>query len=221
MGSKNRKEKERQIRRDDIITAAEQLFFDKGFHGTTLDEIAEKADFTKMTLYSYFENKEEIFFHVVLKGLRILNGLFEAATLQGTGFDKVTGIGAAYRKFFQDHRSHFRALSQAKHIFSPVADTPLLRELERENARMFATMGSAIETGIKDGTLRDDIEPEKLALLLASISEGFYRFIEEHKNNFSHHPIATENEFLTLGLKLIGNAIRPLENKKEESNRIL
>jgi AcrR family transcriptional regulator len=215
MSSINRKEKEKQLRKDDIVAAAEELFFKKGFHGTTMDEIAKKAEFTKMTVYSYFTSKEEIFYFCSLKSLRILNRLFEdAAAAGGTGFDKVAAIGSAYMKFFKDYRSHFRVLTQAIHYCPSVACTPVLRELERENTRMFAIMTSAIEKGINDGTLRKDIEPGKLALLLVSISSGFYRFLEEHNNGFTHLSITTEDEFLSLGLNLISNAIKPIDVKK-------
>lgn len=56
-----RKERERQFRRQEIMDAAETLFAEKGFHGTTLDDIAEAAEFGKGTIYNYFESKEEIY----------------------------------------------------------------------------------------------------------------------------------------------------------------
>jgi hypothetical protein len=78
---------------------------------------------------------------------------------------------------------------------------------------MFAIMTSTIKKGIDDGSLRADIEPEKFALLLASISNGFYQFIEENGKSFISKSIVSENEFLSMGLKLISTAIQPGDGK--------
>ncbi len=56
-----RKEREREFRRNEILAAAVKFFAQKGFEQTTLDEIADAAEFGKGTLYNYFQNKEEIY----------------------------------------------------------------------------------------------------------------------------------------------------------------
>ena len=57
----SRREREKIRHRREMIEAAKKLFALKGFRGTTLDEIAEEAEFGKGTLYNYFENKEDIY----------------------------------------------------------------------------------------------------------------------------------------------------------------
>lgn len=61
----SRKERERLYKRQEIITAARAVFASRGFAVATLDEIAERAEFGKGTLYSYFESKEELFETVI------------------------------------------------------------------------------------------------------------------------------------------------------------
>ncbi|MCK6606529.1 MAG: TetR/AcrR family transcriptional regulator [Ignavibacteriaceae bacterium] len=60
-----RKEREKLFKRAEILSAAEELFFHKGFTATTLDDIAVKAEFGKGTIYNYFANKEEIYLSIV------------------------------------------------------------------------------------------------------------------------------------------------------------
>jgi AcrR family transcriptional regulator len=55
-----RKEREKLNRKMEILEAAINLFASKGFHNTTLDEIASASEFGKGTLYNYFSSKEEI-----------------------------------------------------------------------------------------------------------------------------------------------------------------
>lgn len=57
----SRKERERLFRRQEIVNAAREVFALRGFTAATLDDIAERAEFGKGTLYSYFESKEELF----------------------------------------------------------------------------------------------------------------------------------------------------------------
>lgn len=49
------------MRREEIISAARDVFAVKGYNAATLDEIAERAEYGKGTLYNYFANKEELF----------------------------------------------------------------------------------------------------------------------------------------------------------------
>lgn len=61
----SRKERERILRRTEILSAAMDVFSEKGFSRATLEEIAERAEFGKGTLYNYFANKEELFEAVI------------------------------------------------------------------------------------------------------------------------------------------------------------
>jgi AcrR family transcriptional regulator len=57
----SRKERERLAHRREIIQAARIVFAEKGFEKATLEEIAERAEFGKGTLYNYFDNKDSLF----------------------------------------------------------------------------------------------------------------------------------------------------------------
>lgn len=56
----NRTIRKREQRRQSLIDAAKQLFVSQGYSGTTIDDIAEKADVAKVTFYYHFKSKEEI-----------------------------------------------------------------------------------------------------------------------------------------------------------------
>ncbi len=51
-------------RREQILKAAEKVFAEKGFHETTISEIARGAGISEPTLYEYFASKEEILFTI-------------------------------------------------------------------------------------------------------------------------------------------------------------
>ena len=56
------RERKKRATRASIHEGAMRLFADQGFHGTTIDEIAETADVSRATVFSYFPTKEEIVF---------------------------------------------------------------------------------------------------------------------------------------------------------------
>lgn len=57
----NRREREKLARREEILEAAKSVFADKGFDAATVDEIAERADLSKGSIYGYFKSKEDLF----------------------------------------------------------------------------------------------------------------------------------------------------------------
>ncbi len=59
----SRAEQQRQTR-ERVLEAAEQLFVEKGFHGTSVDGVAAEAGYTRGAVYSNFESKEDLFFAV-------------------------------------------------------------------------------------------------------------------------------------------------------------
>ena len=54
----------REKTRQDLLTAAETCFITRGFHATSVDEVAERAGYTKGAVYSNFASKEDLFFGV-------------------------------------------------------------------------------------------------------------------------------------------------------------
>jgi AcrR family transcriptional regulator len=60
MGIYERKQREKERRRQEIIAAAREIFSAKGFNSATMEEIASKAELSPGTLYLYFKNKEEL-----------------------------------------------------------------------------------------------------------------------------------------------------------------
>jgi AcrR family transcriptional regulator len=72
MGIEERKEREKKMRRRQIMDAAKKVFASKGFGGATIENIAEEAEFSPATLYLYFKSKDELLASLNLKLLQTL-----------------------------------------------------------------------------------------------------------------------------------------------------
>ncbi|MEA3497387.1 MAG: TetR/AcrR family transcriptional regulator, partial [Bacteroidota bacterium] len=111
MGISERKEREKEQRKNDIIDAAEKIFFKKGLSNSTMDEVAKEAELSKGTLYLYFKSKEEIYFEIKLRAVNILNRMFKKSILpEKTGFENCTEIGKTYVKFLNDYSNYFKVM---------------------------------------------------------------------------------------------------------------
>jgi len=60
MGIQERKEREKERRRQQIMVAAKRVFSEKGFNKATMEDIAQEAELSPGTLYLYFKNKDDI-----------------------------------------------------------------------------------------------------------------------------------------------------------------
>ncbi len=56
----NRLERKKALRRQSLVDSAKQLFSEKGYAGTTIDDIVAHADVAKVTFYYHFKSKEEV-----------------------------------------------------------------------------------------------------------------------------------------------------------------
>src|SRR5438445_2150565 len=73
-------EKRRAMTRDHLLDAAAEVFAERGFHGATLDQVADAAGFSKGAVYSNFASKEDLFFALIERqGESILRDYAEVA----------------------------------------------------------------------------------------------------------------------------------------------
>ena len=67
--SAGEKERERREKREAVLRAAVRAFNEKGFHATSLDDVAHALNVTKPTIYHYFASKDDILFDWFRRGV--------------------------------------------------------------------------------------------------------------------------------------------------------
>ncbi|HWC39043.1 MAG TPA: TetR/AcrR family transcriptional regulator [Acidimicrobiales bacterium] len=99
-------ERRRELTRSALVDSAAELFAERGFHAASLDDIAERAGFTRGAIYSNFENKEELFFAVlerhVNSQLDAFSRLFEQSG--GPGSVERSAVAKAWREMMGDEQ---------------------------------------------------------------------------------------------------------------------
>ena len=72
MGTTERRQREAQQRRQDILKAAQKVFWEKGFSGTTMPQVAAEAELAPGTLYLYFPSKDALYVELLVEGYDVL-----------------------------------------------------------------------------------------------------------------------------------------------------
>lgn len=101
MAVSDRKLREQQTRRYQILASAKHLFSEKGFESTTVEAIAARAELGKGTIYSYFQSKEEIYIAILEEGLEVLEDRMMAAIEQSA--TAVEALQKLYDTFIAYH----------------------------------------------------------------------------------------------------------------------
>jgi len=170
---KNLKEKERENRIDYIIDAAEQLFFEKGYDGVSLNEIALKIGISRPALYRYFKNREEIYFAVVLRAAKIMNQLFKkSANNNDNARIKLEKMGKAYFKFYKDFPNYYEIYLSFEFLRFQNNEKYDISEIMKLNFETIKIICETIEEGMEDGSIRKDINPLETAMFITTTSNS-------------------------------------------------
>src|ERR1700761_4568655 len=70
---------DREVKREAVIRAAAHAFNHKGYHNTSLDDIAAALEVTKPTVYYYVTNKEQLLFECFVAGVEQIRAGFREA----------------------------------------------------------------------------------------------------------------------------------------------
>src|SRR6202035_4846815 len=72
------RQRDRELKRDAVVRAAAREFNRKGYHNTSLDDIAARLEVTKPTVYYYVTSKEQLLFQCFLAGVEQIRAAFRA-----------------------------------------------------------------------------------------------------------------------------------------------
>ncbi|MEM7481514.1 MAG: WHG domain-containing protein [Acidobacteriota bacterium] len=152
---------ERQERKNRLIDAAERVFLDAGAPAASLAAVASEAGVKAPDLDEFFEDPAELVLAITHRALRVLNRRFEGAASQELlGMDKLESLGISYIQFALESPAQFNAMAQYESRSVPLAESnPYEAACAQEQDDLLEAVAEVIAVGIRDGSIRDDIEP--------------------------------------------------------------
>ncbi len=167
MGIAERKERERRMRRDMILRASEEVFFEKGLRAATLDDVAERAEVSKGTIYLYFASKEDLYYSLMTRGLSMLLATFEEARPDMS--DPKTALrqlSDSYLKFSREQSYLFKILAAVdRPVVSGQVSQGVFSELENISDKVLSYVARFVQQGIDAGKFRTDLSSYEAVIL--------------------------------------------------------
>lgn len=166
MSIAERRAREKQHRIQDILEAAEKIFFTKGYESATMNEIARAAELGKGTIYLYFKGKDDVHRAIVEKGMDILFDLIRSATnANASGMSRLETVWDSFMRFRTDYPNycnafiHYETKRRGDH-------EPGDSDVRMNKYKVINFMIAAIEAGRADGSVRSDIKAADMTLML-------------------------------------------------------
>src|SRR3982751_443460 len=94
-----RKLRDRQARRAQIISAARRIAEQEGWSNVTVRRLSDEISYSQPVLYAHFDNREGILAAVAIEGFREIGLALEKARKRGKGGGAVESVAAAYLEF--------------------------------------------------------------------------------------------------------------------------
>jgi len=156
-------------KRELILEGALRVFSQKGFHGATVEEVAEVAGVGKGTVYLYFGSKTDLFVSVVEEKLK---------ELQEVVVERLENIEGACAKLTESIKLHWEFFNRSREFVKVILSdlSGLEKELDERTrearAEFIGVLESVISEGINCGEFKD-IEPRMAAYAI----EGAISFV--------------------------------------------
>jgi AcrR family transcriptional regulator len=153
---------ERKAKREALLRAAVRMFNERGFHATSLDDVAASLGVSKPTIYHYLGNKDQVLLECVPFGLEQLLAAAEASRREpGAGIDRLRSFLRRYAEITMDDfgRCVIRTGDEALSPESASRFRALKRQIDE-------AMRDLIEEGRADGSIEAK-DPKLLAFTLA------------------------------------------------------
>ncbi len=177
----SRKERERERHCQEILEAAERIFARKGYHATTVEEIAKEAEFAVGTLYNLFKGKDDLYTRVIERCVRDFLLQFEEKVLSMENPEEAVAALIELRLLhFDQHRGFVRAMFEA----APGSRLDPVQSLPTQVQDMYAGYIQAVtklfEKGIARGVF-DQADPFYFALCLEGVVNAFVAYWSKHE----------------------------------------
>jgi AcrR family transcriptional regulator len=160
------------LSRSQLLDAAEEVFGTKGYHDATLREVAERAEFSVGSVYSFFENKDDLFRHVFLRrGESFLDGVRAIVEAGDAPLDAVGRLVTFQVEWFRAHphfaRLYLRASSPSRLLPGGAEGGGIDTFTD-----VMALERSLFARGQADGSIRA-VEPDALIAVLGGMVTAF------------------------------------------------
>jgi AcrR family transcriptional regulator len=173
MGSRERRDRERQETREKIFAAAREMLAHEGYEAVTMRAIADRIEYTPTTIYHHFANKQALVTELCHQDFQVLAQHFTHAAAIVDPIQRLRLIGEAYLEFAITHPHHYRFLFMT--VLPQIEHDPeyLATSAGNPERDAYAFLHLACLEAIEQGRLRPELtDSHEVAQLLWGTLHG-------------------------------------------------
>ena len=181
-----------EFHRGSILAAAERLFAEKGTEKTTMDDIAREAEYSKATLYVYFQSKEEIINAILLSGMVLLKKkIHEAIESHSDWYQAYDAVCRSIVRFYDENPTAYDAATGTMPLVQEADETQKgVADILRVSGEIDEELAAFLVRGAAEGAVRSQLPPygDGSAVLVRPVRHGAYRrypggiYSEDHRS---------------------------------------
>jgi AcrR family transcriptional regulator len=206
----NKKEALTQFHRSHIMDAAKELFSAKGMDGTSMDDIAAKAEYSKSTVYVYFSGKDDIYYSIVYGYMTMLRRGIADCLEKGNRFeeryfaicDLLIGFADSEKMYFD---STLGSISVDEKDFERL---PVLRSIYETGEEINALVTRLFQDAVDSGFLDEGLPPVPTGFVFWSSICSLISVSSNKERYFRNNLDMSRDAFLKFGFTLLLNSVR-------------
>lgn len=179
MGIRERREKEREQRRSDILRAARIAFSEIGIEHASVERIAQESELGKGTIYLYFKSKEEILLALMVEDMVRLDEMIATVIERGNrSSDKMLGAFDVFHRFADENPLFFKMITHVdiksiceKALFERLPGSTQELFIQR-NQRTYQRLVNVVIEGARTGEFHLRNSPEDTVRMLMTALKG-------------------------------------------------
>jgi AcrR family transcriptional regulator len=212
MVGRERIAREREARIHLLLDSAERLFVEKGYAETSIQEIAEDADFSRTSVYQYFASKEEIYLRILDRYGDLLAERVTGATAGSSKVpEKIRAFLEEIRLIIREKPNFFSLCFIQRHQVEPRLSPELRARLNAKRRRLENVFRDFYRQGVERGEVRDISVKDASNLFFAQIT-GMMLLHEYYGDEFD----VTLDEHLEKSLRLYLEFVERVDSARRD-----
>ena len=198
-----------EFHRGSILAAAGRLFMEKGTEKTTMDDIARAAEYSKATLYVYFQSKEEIINAILLNGMILLKQKLHEAIADNRDWRQACeALFLTLFRFCSENPLTYSVATGATALVQE-GESPSkgVSDILRVHREIDEDMERFLKRGIAEGAVNPLFPPMEIVLLFWSALAGLMRMAKVREDYIQSTTGLGQEEFVRHGAHLLLSAI--------------
>ena len=189
-----------------VLTAATDLFTQRGYTAASVREIVEAAGVTKPILYYYFGNKEGVYLEILRSGFRDFTKLLEdSCKYQGSAAERILHLAGETHRLWCTHLSAARLMQSI--YYGPPQGAPFF-DFEVYHDRFYETVKALVKEGIKAGEFRAGNSEHMTWAVIATINIVNELALVRAEDGLGHQGLAAILKLIFKGISLAGPQVR-------------